>query len=193
MSLAVLLGTFAAVFVAELPDKTMIASLLLATEGRPLAVWAGAVLGFALQVALSVAIGALFVHLLPPQILDAAAAALFLAGAVWAFVGRNAPSEQAEGRRQLSAARTLLTAAVVIFVAEWGDLTQLVIVDLAARSSEPFGVALGAFAALGTVAALAVTLGARFLGRLPSATLRTAMAVVLLGLAAWSAASAVGA
>lgn len=192
MNLAVLLGTFGATFVAELPDKTMVASLLLATEGRPLAVWAGAMVGFAVQVALSVALGVLFVHLLPPQVLDGAAAALFLAGAVWAFAGRNARSEQVEARRALGSARTVLTAAVVIFVAEWGDLTQLVIVDLAARSSQPLAVALGAIAALGTVAALATTLGARFLGRLSVATLRTVMAVVLLGLAIWSAASALG-
>lgn len=192
MSLAVLLGTFGAVFVAELPDKTMVASLVLATQGRPLAVWAGAMVGFAVQVALGVAVGALFVHLLPPRALDAGAAALFLAGAVWAFAGRHEAHDD-DRRGQIPAGRTVLVSAAVIFVAEWGDLTQLVIIDLSARSGAPVSVGLGAIAALGSVAALAVTLGARFLGRLSTATLRTAMAVVLVALAAWSAVGAVAA
>jgi len=192
VSIGVLLGAFALVFIAELPDKTMLASLVLATDGRPLAVWAGAMAGFAAQVALTVTVGALFVRLVSPQAVDAVAAALFLAGAVWAFATRHAEAEQIAARRQRGAWQTLVTSAVVIFLAEWGDLTQLVIVDLSARSGEPLAVALGAIVALGTVAALAVAFGSKVVARLSTTTLRTAMAVVLVGLATWSAFEAAG-
>ena len=46
MDLAVIAITFGAIFVVELPDKTFIAALVLATRYRPLLVWVGVGLAF---------------------------------------------------------------------------------------------------------------------------------------------------
>ena len=40
--LAIIAAVFPAIFIGELPDKTMFASLVMATRGRPLSVWLGA-------------------------------------------------------------------------------------------------------------------------------------------------------
>lgn len=195
MDLAIVFTVFPIVFAGELPDKTMFASLLMATRGRPLAVWTGAAGAFVLHVAIAVAAGAAIVALLPHRAVDALVAAVFLLGALLALRearradegrARAHAHEQAGGRH-----RTIVTAFAVIFVAEWGDLTQVLTVDLAARYRAPLSVGLGALLALWAVSGLAV-LGGRGISRLVSVTtiryVTAGVLVVLAGLAAWQAA-----
>ena len=72
-----------------------------------------------------------------------------------------------------------MTAFVVIFVAEWGDLTQVLTANLAARYHAPLSVAVGATLALWTVAGLAVVGGHGLLSRLPTRPLRLVTGSVL--------------
>jgi Ca2+/H+ antiporter, TMEM165/GDT1 family len=55
----------------------------------------------------------------------------------------------------------LVTAFLVVFVAEWGDLTQLATAALVARTGQPLAVALGAIPALWTVTVLAALVGSQ--------------------------------
>jgi putative Ca2+/H+ antiporter (TMEM165/GDT1 family) len=80
-----------------------------------------------------------------------------------------------------------VTAFLVIFIAEWGDLTQILIANLAARYHDPLAVGVGAVLALWTVAALAVASGRSLLRVVNIATVRIVTAVVLTGLAGWAA------
>lgn len=194
VDLAVVATAFAVVFVGELPDKTMVASLVLSTRGRPAAVWVGAAAAFVIQVAVAVTLGAVLVRLVPGRELDTGVAAIFLAGAVWALWSwhRQEPeaAEQPDNERAEaphSAKRTVGTAFVVIFVAEWGDLTQILTADLAAKTGAALSVAIGAVVALWTVAALAVLGGRGLLRVINPRTLRAIIAFVLLGLAVVSA------
>lgn len=192
MNLAAALVAFPVVFVGELPDKTMFASLVLATRGRPVQVWIGAAAAFVVHVAIAVTIGVALVALLPRRVTDAVVAAVFFAGAAWAW--RSARSEEGDDEvpEQLSGRRVALSAFAVIFAAEWGDLTQLLTADLAARTRAPFAVAVGAVAALWLVAAGAVG-GGRLMLRLVSVRrLRQATAVAMLAMAAWAALAAAG-
>lgn len=186
MDVAVALATLPVVFLGELPDKTMFANLVMATRGRPLAVWTGAALAFAVHVAIAVTVGAALIDLAPRRAVDAIAAGIFLfgAGLAWHEAGRPPHAAGSVPRRRWG---TATTALVVIFLAEWGDLTQLLTADLAARTHQPLAVAVGAYVALLAVAALAVT-GGRLLTRVASTgTVRRVTAVVLVGLAAASA------
>ena len=70
MRLGIVLAVFPLIFFGELPDKTMFASLLLASRGRPLAVWVGAALAFTVHVAIAVSVGVGLVHVLPPPAVD---------------------------------------------------------------------------------------------------------------------------
>jgi putative Ca2+/H+ antiporter (TMEM165/GDT1 family) len=81
VGLTAVLVTFGVIFLAELPDKTMVASLVLGSRFRPLYVWAGVAVAFAIHVAVAVAAGSAFA-LLPNRIVDVITALLFAVGAV---------------------------------------------------------------------------------------------------------------
>ena len=181
---------FPVIFVGELPDKTMFASLLLATRGRPLAVWTGAAAAFLVHVCIAVTVGVALFHLLPHQAVDGVVAALFLFGAGYAIVESRAEHEAALAERE-SGHRAVTTACIVVFLAEWGDLTQVLTTNLAARYHSPLSVALGALLALWSVAAIAVVGGRGLLRHVDIAVVRRVTAVVLVALAGWSIWSAV--
>jgi putative Ca2+/H+ antiporter (TMEM165/GDT1 family) len=81
----------------------------------------------------------------------------------------------------------VLTAFVIIFLAEWGDLTQIVTANLAAKYHSPLSVGAGSLLALWSVAAIAVVSGQALLRFVNVPTVRKVTAVVLLGLAAYTA------
>ena len=167
MDLAVVALTFAAIFVVELPDKTFIAALVLSTRYRPLLVWLGVGLAFFLQVLIAVTAGQL-ATLLPETLVKGVAVAIFLAGAfllVRSAPGADAEEQEAEDEYAAKAteARTGLKAVVasflVLFAAEWGDLSQLLTISLVAKYGEPLSVFAGAWGALLAVSGLAVLSG----------------------------------
>lgn len=186
-------AAFGLVALGELPDKTMFANLLMSARGRPLAVWAGAAVAFASHVAIAVGIGAAAVALVPRPALDAATGAVLIAAAAWAFHRRGDDRDELLGADTSAGRRVALRAGLVIWVAEWGDLTQVITADLAARTHRPWSVAVGALAALWVVAALAVLGGSRLAGRVPARRLRTATAVVLAALGVLALAGGAGA
>ncbi len=185
MALHIALVCLPVIFLAELPDKTMFASLLMATKGRPVQVWLGAAGAFAVHVAIATTLGVALFAVLPRPAIDGVVAALFLFGALYAWrEGRKDEAElvQREGARH----GVLVTAFVVIFLAEWGDLTQLLTANLAAKYHAPLPVAAGSVLALWAVAGIAVAGGQSLLKFVNIATVRKVTAVVLVGLAAWS-------
>jgi putative Ca2+/H+ antiporter (TMEM165/GDT1 family) len=180
---------FVVVFPAEPPDKTMVATLVLTTRyRRPLAVWCGAVSAFAVHVTLAVLAGSLLARL-PARVVDVVAGVLFAVGAIVLWREDDVPDENklavVESR---SAVRVAAAAGSVILVAELGDLTQLATAGVAARTGDPLPVAVGAWLALATVAAIAVTAGRAVLAHLPIRVVRRVAAVVfaLLALASFA-------
>lgn len=154
---------FGAVFLAELPDKTMFASVVLTTRyKRPFAVWVGAVSAFAVHVVLAVLIGSLLGRL-PETPLQLAVGALFVVGGIVMWRDTDIEGEEAgEGivtPRLVGFLPVALRSAAVLGLAEFGDLTQLATAGLAGRTGEPVAVALGAWLALASVAGLAVLAG----------------------------------
>jgi putative Ca2+/H+ antiporter (TMEM165/GDT1 family) len=188
VSFDVVVATFFLVALAELPDKTMIATLFMAARSKPALVWLGATSAFALHVVLAVVAGRLLV-LLPHRVLETVVTVLFLAGAAYLLVvpERSAEDkgvEEAEAAAQ-SGRKVFATAFAVILVGEFGDLTQLLTVNLVARYHQPLSVGVGAFLALMTVAALGAFAG-RFLIRVvPLQLVRRLSGVLLLGFAAY--------
>jgi putative Ca2+/H+ antiporter (TMEM165/GDT1 family) len=167
VDLAVIGIAFAAIFVVELPDKTFIAALVLSTRYRPLAVWVGVGLAFLVQTLIAVTVGKA-VTFLPDEVVQAAALVIFLIGAVLLF--REAPkADAAEAATEESFAskatgpRTGLAAVttsfLVLFAAEWGDLSQLLTISLVGRFHDPVSVFIGAWGALLAVSGLAVVVG----------------------------------
>ena len=190
MDLSIALAVFPVIFVGELPDKTMFASLVHATHGRPWAVWVGAAAAFVVHAAIATTVGVALFHLLPRRTVDLVVAALFAAGAVYAFL-EGAKAHGAEVVQRVSSGKVVTTAFVVIFLAEWGDLTQILTANLAAHYHSPVSVGVGAVAALWLVAALAVAGGQSVLRFVNVVVVRRITGTVLLVLAAVVAVSAV--
>jgi putative Ca2+/H+ antiporter (TMEM165/GDT1 family) len=159
--------TFGAIFVVELPDKTFLVTLVLATRYRPLFVWIGVGLAFAVQTVVAVLLGHA-ASFLPEQVVHGVAAGMFLLGAVLLYrEGRShhqsSGEEYVAKARDVHGLRQVLTCFLVLFAAEWGDLSQLLTITLVARFEEPVSVFIGALGALLTVSALAVVAGRQLL------------------------------
>jgi len=186
---AVVVAVFPIIFLGELPDKTMFASLVMSTRGRPAVVWLGAATAFAVHVVIATTIGVALFRLLPHRALDAIVAAMFLVGAVlaWREAARERREEELVEREAASHHRIAVTAFIVIFLAEWGDLTQILTANLAAHYHNALSVGVGALLALWLVAGLAVVSGQSLLRLVDVATVRIVTAVVLVGLAGWAA------
>ncbi|MHB1518950.1 MAG: TMEM165/GDT1 family protein [Acidimicrobiales bacterium] len=193
MPIGVALTVFAVIFVAELPDKTMIAALIMGGRSRPVLVWFGATLAFSVQVAVAVAVGQVL-HLLPHPWIEGVSAALFAGGAAYLFfvpeheeeaVGESAGESETPG----TGLKTIGTAFVVIFVAEFGDLTQVLTANLAAREHQPVAVFIGALAALSAVIAIGAFSGRALLRVVSLAVVRKVGGVLLAGFAIYTVAS----
>lgn len=180
------LTAFALIAPVELPDKTFVATLVLATRFRAAPVWIGVVSAFAVQVGIAVTAGGLLT-LLPATPVQVVAAVLFATGAVLLARGaRRADQAEREQEREFAARirdgrtgwRAAATSFVVLFTAEWGDLSQLFTAGLVARGEPPLAVFVGAWAALAAVSGAAVLLGRWLLRRVRLAVVRYLAATV---------------
>lgn len=189
MSLHSILQAFATVFPAELPDKTMVATVVLVTRfRRPFWVWVGAVAAFCVHVTVAVAAGSAL-GLLPEPVVKSVVALLFLIGGILLLrEARRDRDDELEGVAEVSSTirSTVLGSFGLVVLAEWGDLTQLATASLAARSGDPVGTAVGALTALAAVAAIAAAFGGRLVKRVPLQRINYLGATVFLALAGWT-------
>lgn len=155
-NLTLFLSTFALIFVAELPDKTAIAALVLATRNNPWAVFIGSCFAFLIQSMVAVLFGSLF-GLLPPHIIHIASGILFLAFAVMMWTRQQ--EEKEASKKSLSFGKAVWTSFMVIFIAEWGDLTQLASATLVAKTHQTFTIFLASTLSLWTATAIAISIG----------------------------------
>jgi putative Ca2+/H+ antiporter (TMEM165/GDT1 family) len=187
MSPLVALAVFAAIFPAELPDKTFVATLVLSTRYPPVPVWVGASAAFVVQTVVAVTAGGLL-SLLPHQPVRAVTAALFLIGAVVLLRTQSEADDEvreveegiAADTSAVSFRRASLTTFGVLFAAEWGDLSQLLTAAFAARYRDPVSVGIGALAALVIVAGLGVLGGRALLRLIPEVWVRRIAAAIFL-------------
>jgi putative Ca2+/H+ antiporter (TMEM165/GDT1 family) len=193
VSAATVFTVFAVIAVAELPDKTMIATLLMGSRGDPLFVWFGCAVAFCVHVAIAVVAGQLLERL-PHTALEIVVTAIFAFGAAYLLI---VPEREEEERGEREARRGRLnprwaiafSAFGVILLGEFGDLTQLLTVNFVARTHSPWSVAVGAIAALLAVSAVGAFSGRALLRIMPTSVIRRGGGVVLAGFAIATAVS----
>lgn len=193
MSPTILPTVFVLIFLAELPDKTALASLVLGTRYRPLYVFTGTAAAFAVHVVLAIAAGSAL-SLLPHRVLEAVVGALFLLGAVLMLRGRPENEDEHLGIKEGTAPtfrRVSTTSFLVILVAEFGDLTQIVTANLAAKYHDPLSVGIGAVLGLWAVAGLAIVGGRGLLRLVPLTVITRVAAAIMACLAVVSLVSAI--
>jgi Ca2+/H+ antiporter, TMEM165/GDT1 family len=182
VDLSVIATAFILVLPVELPDKTLFASLVLATRFPHWPVFVGVGAAFGLQVAIAVTAGSLL-SLLPGALVSGVVAVLFLVGAIilWRSATSGPEDEDLDDTKEgTSFLRVAAISFGVLFAAEWGDLSQLATAGLAARLNDPVSVFVGAWAALLVVSGLAVFLGKKLADRLPIALIRRVAAGLFL-------------
>ncbi|MDT7844664.1 TMEM165/GDT1 family protein [Streptomyces justiciae] len=192
ISFTVTAVVFGVVFLAELPDKTALAGLVLGTRYRASYVFAGVAAAFALHVALAVAAGSVLT-LLPQQIVHVITGVLFLGGAAVLLRNKDEDDEEICKPENQSFWKVAGAGFMLILVAEFGDLTQIMTANLAARYDDPLSVGLGAVLALWAVAGLGIVGGKALMKRVPLALITKIAAVLMLGLGVWSLWEAVSA
>ncbi|MFE5791540.1 TMEM165/GDT1 family protein [Streptomyces sp. NPDC056503] len=176
---------FGLIFLAELPDKTMFASLAMGTRMRPLYVWFGTSAAFAVHVAIAVGAGSLL-GLLPGWTVKLVSALMFGFGAfVLLRAGGDDEEDDAGGKTVTGFWPVFSTAFMAVFISEWGDLTQITTANLAATNGTA-STAIGSFLALTSVSALALVAGRFIAKRVPLKTVQRVGGVCMAGLAIWS-------
>jgi Ca2+/H+ antiporter, TMEM165/GDT1 family len=185
ISLTVTALVFGVVFLAELPDKTALAGLVLGTRYRASYVFAGVAAAFLLHVVLAVAAGSVLT-LLPQQIVHALTGVLFLGGAAVLLMKKDDDEEEVRKPEDQSFWKVAGAGFMLILVAEFGDLTQIMTANLAARYDDPLSVGLGAVLALWAVAGLGIVGGKALMKRVPLRLITKVAALLMLGLGVWS-------
>ena len=153
----------------------------------------GVAAAFAVHVVIAVAIGGVF-SLLPQRLVLFVVAALFAGGSALLLLGREDDGETAEASQAVTShnpVRVALASFGVVFLGEWGDITQITTANLTARYGDPLSVGVGALLALWSVAALALTVGRGLVQRVPARLVRRITGVLLAVLAVLSLVEAI--
>lgn len=161
MSIELFATVFGIIFVAELPDKTALSALVLATRHRALPVFLGTGLALSVQSVVAVAAGSLLARL-DHTYVELGSGVIFLGCAVAMALRKPESGDESDADgKSAGFGRSMWMSFVVIFLAEWGDLTQIGTAALQARYGSWVPVLLGSVAALWAVAAIAVLIGNR--------------------------------
>jgi putative Ca2+/H+ antiporter (TMEM165/GDT1 family) len=186
---------FGVIFIAELPDKSLFASLVLGSRFPKWFVWLGAASAFLVHVIIAVTAGKLLTFL-PHRILEGVIASLFLGGAALLFFGKH--SVEKDSHKASTTPKVMpgfwkiyATSFSVVFLGEWGDITQITTANYAAKYHDPWSVAIGAILGLWAVTALAVTAGTKALTLVPPKVLQRTTGSVLLVFGIFSLISAI--
>jgi putative Ca2+/H+ antiporter (TMEM165/GDT1 family) len=190
LSLTVIVVVFGVIFLAELPDKTALASLMLGTRYRASYVFAGVAAAFVVHVALAIAAGSLLT-LLPHRLVQGVVGLLFLGGAAMLLFSKGEEEEEVRPPADQSFWKVAGAGFMLILVAEFGDLTQIMTANLAARYDNPVSVAIGAVLGLWAVGALGIFGGRMLMKKVPLKLITKIAAGVMVVLAAFSLAEAI--
>jgi Ca2+/H+ antiporter, TMEM165/GDT1 family len=187
---ALALTVFGVMVVAELPDKTMIATVVMSSRARSLPVWIGASLAFTLHMALACVAGH-YLALLPHKAVEIVVTILFLGGAAYLiFVPERKELQRGEEEGERESSGTFLkmaaTAFGIIFIGEFGDLTQILAANFVARYHQAITVFVAGALALIFVSGLAAFSGKALVKVLPFSRIRVGGGILLTGFGAYS-------
>ncbi|CAM5388113.1 TMEM165/GDT1 family protein [Streptomyces xanthochromogenes] len=185
LSLTIMAITFGVIFLAELPDKTALAGLMLGTRYKASYVFVGVAAAFAVHVVLAIAAGSVLT-LLPQRLLQAIVGVLFLAGAAMLLFKKGDDDEDVKPPADQSFWKVSGAGFMLILVAEFGDLTQIMTANLAARYDNPLSVGIGAVLGLWAVAGLGILGGRTLMKRVPLRLITKIAACLMLALAGFS-------
>lgn len=180
-------AAFGLVSAAEFGDKSQLVCMALAAKHRHWPVLWGAVLAFALLNGIAVGFGAVAGHWLPETVVAYAVAVLF---AVFGLRSLLFVEDSEDGDTpEKSGHGIFLTTFLMIFLAEFGDKTQIAVAGLGA-AEPPVPVWLGATLALAMTSAMGIWAGRTVLQKVPQRLMHRIGGLMFLGFALFAAAKA---
>jgi putative Ca2+/H+ antiporter (TMEM165/GDT1 family) len=184
------LGIFALMFVLELPDKTFVATVIMATKARPALIVMGGATALVLQMGIAVGAGSLLT-LFPVHWKDLVVGLLFVGGSAYLlFVPESKEEEKGEREASLEDAgsrwKAVTTAFVVIFIGEFGDLTQIQAANFEAKLHQPLEVFLASSLALIGVSFLGAYGGKALQRVIPLSRIRLGGGLIFAVLGLWT-------
>ena len=179
-TISALLASFSLIGLAEIGDKSQIVCMTLAARHRAWPVLFGAITAFLLLNTLAVLFGAAVAAWLPESLVAGSVALLFAAFGVQSLLSSG--DEHPEDVTDKPGRSVFLTAFLLIFLAEFGDKTQIAVAGLAGNLA-PLPVWVGASMALIAISALGVWVGRTLLQRIPAAWLHRLGGVIFLAFA----------
>ncbi len=168
-----LITAFTLVLVAELGDKTQLATIMLSSKASSRSVFTGAMLAFFLVDGVSVLLGGRLLDFLPYKWVGLASGLVFISFGLLSLL-RNARSVI-----EIQKASFLKTFST-IFLMELGDKTQLASIALAAEFKSPVIVLVGVMLAFSVVTGTGVLFGSKLLRQLPERYLKTGTALLFI-------------
>ncbi len=152
---------FFLILLAELADKTQIVTFALVAEtGKPAQVYLGVLGGLFTVTVIGVLVGSLIAFFIPLSLIQIIAGIVFIIlGLYTIYRARRAQEDEASTTTQ--GKRVWVRAFILLFLAELGDKTQLVVILIAAATGQLLLVFIAAFLALAFVNGLGVIIGDR--------------------------------
>ena len=176
--------SFFLIFAAEIGDKSQLVCMVLAARHRAVPVLIGSTMAFAVLNALAVLFGAAIASWIPETVVYAAVAVLFLLFGIQAM--RVEEERESECAAPPNDRNVFLATFMLIFIAEFGDKTQLAVVGLSSTSI-PLAVWVGATLALIATSGLGVWAGCTLLQRIPITLLHRVSGAFFILLALFAA------
>ena len=174
--MAAAVAAFLTVFVAEFGDKSQLVCLTMACRYPPLQVLAGAMTAMALVLGLAAGVGNLIADLIPHTLVAVIAGLFFIGVGILTWLRGDQKPEDGSG------SGGFFQTLGMIFLAEFGDKTQLAVLFLAASFNDPLAVFGGAMAAMFINHVFAVYLGNRFVARLKPYYIKIGSTIIFIAI-----------
>ncbi|WP_211239050.1 TMEM165/GDT1 family protein [Desulfonatronum lacustre] len=176
--------SFLLIFAAEIGDKSQLVCMVMAARHRAFPVMVGSALAFVVLNTLAVVFGAALANWIPEVMVYAIVAVLFLVFGIQSMRAEEEPDRECASPP--SGHGIFLATFALIFVAEFGDKTQLAVVGLSSTSI-PLAVWAGATTALILTSALGIWAGCTVLQRIPMKLLHRVSGIFFIILALFAA------
>ncbi|MBC7219720.1 MAG: TMEM165/GDT1 family protein [Hadesarchaea archaeon] len=175
MDLTPLITAFGIIALAELGDKTQLATITLSCRYRPIPVFTGAMLAVIVIDGISILVGTALADLLPLQVLKLISAGIFIL-----FGVKNFLSDEDKKMNLRKSRSALATSFSMLALMELGDKTQFSVIALAAKYNSPLLIFVGMTAAFALLMGLGVLMGYRLMRFIPKRYLKIITSAVFL-------------
>lgn len=173
-----LFKTFFLIFISEMGDKSQIIAMTFATRYKISQVLLGVSIGVFLNHGLAIILGNYLSKMVPMDVIQSIAGCMFI---IFGFLALRREEIEVRGRK--TSFGPITTVAIVFFLGEFGDKTQLTAMALSAEGREPMITLLGTISGMIATSGLGILAGSKIGEKIPdiSAKIISSILFILVG------------